>query len=1224
MKNMLRLGVLTVWAVTSACATTNTGASGFAGLASTQQGWRHLVAGDASRARASFAEGKSFDAFAVFGSAFVAYEHGETERALADVSRLLSAAGSPGAEPWTQWLATAGTSWLSTLLYESPAWREQVDVLSSQLLLPLPWQARIEMLQAADDTARRAGRADALARLAQIAACPSQASLTGSAGLRPMLDLLSPPRGFPSAPAVLISGCRAQVPPQASMPGVLVVKSKLTVAQEGPHDVVLEYRGIAAVKIDGGSWHTHGSVDTWGPHRSSVRVPLTPGVHDVELRLSTFGGGADYWLAAFAAPKEILDAPPLALRDTPKDLAAPLTALSHVLVARLVGQWNEGLSQAKTLVAMRSFALGLVEAGRMLEAEPTRPDNLTRDAARTVWRLAVEQDPGLVRARLALSALENIEGRPREATAMAMAAMDAAPRWWPAALAAHEALTTEGLEAQADKALDAAWTQVQQHEGRPWACPVIEAMLRRVRQREQLALVDGLLQKQHDCEARDTGLAARFVERGQPDPAARAYESAAQFSSSPQWLAPDLATTWAAQGQTTRAVALLQAQSERWPREPSFLLRLANLHAQNKNEPAATATLQRAVRAFPAAAEVRQAALAAKVALPMEAERLPGLLAIDAFMKSGHTYDAPAVFVLDRLVERIFPDGGRALLTHSIVRVQSKDALDRWGEVNVPAGAEVLTLRTVKPDLTVREPEDIFGKETVSAPELEPGDFIEWETLEFVEPSAAFGTGFVSPRFYFQSNEAPLERSEYIVVSPKGWKLDFDVRAGAPAAIMQTQTSELVRYQYVATRVPQVFPERASVPALYWIPSVRLCSGVNLRAWAGFVDDRLSTMARSNPDLVKAAQTVLAAAGGERATPWQRAEALVHWVTESIEAEGGADEPASFAVARGRGNRLAVAQALSKLLQVNAEVVIARPLTTADAHEVTSPQETMVYSEALLRFVGLNSNAAPTGSDVYVDLRLRDAPFGYVPAALDGASAVRLADGAALMVRSLVQDVRKVMLDVAVDAQGDAVITAKEHLVGAVAIDWKEALRQLGAEEDKRQRRFEEAYLAYHFPGATLEALTFAPTDRAMDLEYRIKVERLATTSNGGLVMEPRFFLSQPGRRYATEPTRKTTLLMTPEAPLDLVATLHFAASARIAQAGANLDVYPLGSAGPHFVEQRAVKNNTTVVLRRQVQMPTARVTTAQYAAVGATLRKVDLAEQAAIHVDLRKGASVP
>ena len=161
--------------------------------------------------------------------------------------------------------------------------------------------------------------------------------------------------------------------------------------------------------------------------------------------------------------------------------------------------------------------------------------------------------------------------------------------------------------------------------------------------------------------------------------------------------------------------------------------------------------------------------------------------------------------VLDRAVTRVFPTGAVMALTHQIVRVDSKDAIDRWGEVAVPAGAELLTVRTHKRDGSTREPEEIAGKETISAADLEIGDFVEWEYLETHAPSAAFAPGFLGERFFFQSFEAPLARSELVVIAPAALTLEIDERAGAPRAEGRLAADGTRVTSFSATGAPQLF-----------------------------------------------------------------------------------------------------------------------------------------------------------------------------------------------------------------------------------------------------------------------------------------------------------------------------------------------------------------------------------------------------------------------------------
>src|SRR4029078_8014988 len=128
----------------------------------------------------------------------------------------------------------------------------------------------------------------------------------------------------------------------------------------------------------------------------------------------------------------------------------------------------------------------------------------------------------------------------------------------------------------------------------------------------------------------------------------------------------------------------------------------------------------------------------------------------------------------------VFASGTVMTLTHQIVRVDSKDAVDKWAEIAIPAGAEILSVRTHKRDGSTREPEEIAGKETISAADVAIGDFIEWEYLETRSPSAALAPGFLIDRFFSQSFDTPMAPSELLLVSPAGQDIELDARAGAP------------------------------------------------------------------------------------------------------------------------------------------------------------------------------------------------------------------------------------------------------------------------------------------------------------------------------------------------------------------------------------------------------------------------------------------------------------
>ena len=177
------------------------------------------------------------------------------------------------------------------------------------------------------------------------------------------------------------------------------------------------------------------------------------------------------------------------------------------------------------------------------------------------------------------------------------------------------------------------------------------------------------------------------------------------------------------------------------------------------------------------------------------------------------------MIVLDRTVTRVFPTGARLTLTHNIIRVQDKDAIDKFGEVQIPADADVLTLRAIKADGTTREPEELAEKETISVPDLEPGDYVEFEYVDPASPPGAFPRGFLAERFFFRSYDAPLYRSEYVVAAPPEMKLQVDRRGEGVPEMRVDHARELAIYTFAHDAAAAAVPG-AGVDAVRRVPAV--------------------------------------------------------------------------------------------------------------------------------------------------------------------------------------------------------------------------------------------------------------------------------------------------------------------------------------------------------------------------------------------------------------------
>jgi tetratricopeptide (TPR) repeat protein len=1276
----------------------------------TEAGWRDLLRGKSDLARSAFERrlrAAPDDLVALAGRAAIDYERGDSAGALASYLGIMerTAAGEGGV--WGVVVAPMAAGRLALLLDETA--RASDRAIEDRLLAlsphRLPWQARFELAQLGDRVARRRGQPELLERLARVAGCPAEVMLAGTTGGLPHLDLDAAPRGEATPTRgnrkrLMPAGCRVSIPSWDGRPGAQRLLIPVTVPG-GTHQIVLDFPGEGRVRVDGGRLHHHGSEAHYGPRVSATSFALGGGKHEIEIRIGTFGGRSGLGVMVIPALPSSSPTPPgeLGAEGTP---VRAVVDFSEAFTAHRVGDVDRALLLGERLGKLGGFGPGLALAAAIARADPTRPSGFARDAARSLLRRAVSVDAGMARAWHALAGIELEDNRPRDAIDNARASLRAAPAWWLPELTLWTAYRVRGLERDADRALERAGHKAAQAKADP--CPLVEAGLRRAEERRDLAAREALGDRLSRCDPDSDVRIERLRTRGDLAGALALLRRSAALSPDRDELRAEIASLLLAKGDKAAARAELEALVASEPRDPSLRIRLADLQAASGDREAARRTLTQAMLLKPELADLRRAAAALGLSLPLDRHRANARSVIQSFASSKRRYEAPAVVVLDRTVARVFPDGAQLILTHNIVRVQTKDGIDRWGEVSVPSGSEILTLRTHKADGSTREPEEIVGKETVSAADLAVGDYVEWETMEAKPPSDAFAGGFLGDRFYFRSFDAPLDRSELILISPAAMKLDIDRRAGAPSPARTVGADGTVTTSFIAKEVPQLFAERASVPAIEYVPSVRLSSGVSWAAWTRFLREQVYGTWRSSPEIRQLARELARqadrsaeggqpppfgafAAGSARPPPMaaaRRAATIVEWVTENIEAADDLRDPASFSLARGRGNRMALVLALARELGLSASPVLARSRLLADATETVPPQEIDDFGETLVRFslgpdrpaarapaVGGNAwgrsgsaapspsrgglgtlpgsplqspwgrsgsaapspsrgglgtlSGSPSGSQVVVhaDLRLRHAPFGYLPPGLDGARTLSLEEGRFGVATSQAADQRNIEMTIRLDEQGGGSARATEELTGWPALEWAELLDRFGSDATKLRQDFEQRWLGVHFPGARLKDLDVELPRRGaagVRVRYSFTSPQLAVKSEQEIKLSPTFFRSQPGRRFAAEPHRSTTLMLGLDVPVRLQATLELPRSARLVDPAAQKLGVIARKGGYRFVEERLVRADLpeVLVLRRESLLPLMRVTPEEYSGVAADLRRVDGLEQQEIRIRLR------
>jgi hypothetical protein len=187
---------------------------------------------------------------------------------------------------------------------------------------------------------------------------------------------------------------------------------------------------------------------------------------------------------------------------------------------------------------------------------------------------------------------------------------------------------------------------------------------------------------------------------------------------------------------------------------------------------------------------------------------------------------------------------------------------------------------------------------------------------------------------------------------------------------------------------------------------------------------------------------------------------------------------------------------------------------------------------------------------------------------------------------------------------------------------------KLGSDRAKLRQDFEQRWLGVHVPGARLRDLDVDLPRAAsgpagpgtVRVRYSFVDPQLAVRSGHEMKLQPTFFRSQPGRRFATEPQRSTTLVLGFDVPFRMTATVELPHAANLVDPPARQDGVIARKGGYRFLEERSLRPGSpdVLVLRRESALPLMRVPPQEYAGVAADLRRVDGLEQQEIRIGLR------
>jgi len=1109
-----------------------------------------LVRGDpaaaAARLDAAVAAAPA-DAWARMGRALLSRRALDGGREVAELSRLVAdAPGSP--------LAVVALRRLADLCEGSPEEARAVEaalgplVRDGRLAGLAAFRARVALLASAE--AR--GDAAEVARLRAENGAVTAWTLAGPFGALHALDL---PRAFPpeegtlpaEAPAPLLGAPR----PTRALPspdGVVTLEGEPTdgdihylaadvaLARGGRYLAVLGGAQSLRAWLDGAPLAERSSFGAPTSTQRAVPLTLAAGRHVLLVKVARGGGRVGLVVTLVrqdGAPSDATFAPrpagplPRALPGPFPDgvgggleLARALEPGGPALARLLAGRDVLGtdLEAAKALLeealARQPGAAPLLAARGLAHAlDGSLDEQIGRGRAEAALRAALAADPGEGEARLALADLLRRSDRAVDAAELLAAASGSLLRAGPAlALRARVALE-RNLPEQAEALAEAA-----RADG--GSCEALRLLSEQAARRDAVRREEELVRAlAAGCRGGRDRLVRLLEQRGDAAGALGLLEPVVRARPAAVGPAVQRAGALAVGGRHAEAAAALAPLLEIWPRSTMVLKAAADQHELAGNRAAARALRERALTVDGSDLGLRRALALEGGAEPLQDAAVDAAAVLRAYRVEAPREPAGSALVLDAAAAELHPGGAVTERIHQIIRVLSQEAVDQYGEAPVPAGAQLLTLRTLKPDGRVLEPEGGDGKESTSLSGLEPGDAVE---IEFLQSTRAPGPrlGPAADRFYFETPGASMYLSTYLARAPAGLGLEVDAHGMAPPALERRGGWDQVQVE--RRRVPPLVPEPGAPPGPEVIPFVQVGAGEGASGVPLVVADALADRATPTLELRALAAEVKAAAGA--GGPEALTRAAYARVRQLVVGQGGSlAEDASVVLSRGRGSRLALLKGLLEVLGVPARLAVVRP-PSGDQTAYRFPRPGL-WSGQLLR-VTLPDRV------LWLDPSIRQMPFGGLPEPLLDAEALILPapgeapEAARTPAAPVVAEGRELEIEVRLAADGSATVSGTDRYRGALGAAVKAAFERMNG---PARRQAVEQFLARTLRGLTVRELTLEgeeDAEAAFTLRWSGAAPALARAAEGGLELDALQPQLRLGARFVQLAARRTPLLV--------------------------------------------------------------------------------------------------
>ncbi|MEM9068516.1 MAG: DUF3857 domain-containing protein [Myxococcota bacterium] len=882
--------------------------------------------------------------------------------------------------------------------------------------------------------------------------------------------------------------------------GSTIVETFVEVEQAGPHLFVMDTASSVKISVDGEHRQTVDRRQRMTSPYIYVPLELTAGRHEIEIKLTT-RASAPNMTATLDRPGRIE-----AGYDPRRGLELPEghSILTRLLRARALFGRGDPLGAREEVLALEDAysAHVLTEQATMLGNDPYLPDERREQLERRLLQQAAERDPEALMPAYFLAATQ--QGQ-QESFAAMRAVAERFPDHPHVQGTWASVLMNRELLAESEAVLR------RLRELVPDNCGTVSRLQELLRGQERVTEANALVDVQMQCNQGSSARLDLFLRQRRWDEARTELERLTPLWNERRVRGVNLRIAIATGDEATEA-RLRQAIEDEAPESERTVLRRVDRQLAAGRRAGAIRLLDEAATRDPAAMHgLRSIRRDLTGRDELEPYRVPGPEVIARFEASGRTYTEPSVLVWDYMVTRVYPDGSARHLVHQIHKIQSEEALERFGQMRV--GGQILVLRSIKPDGRQLEPERIGGLDSIPMSDLEIGDYVEYEVLRSQGPR--LGGVFRSGGWSFDNYDEPFDISKLVLVHPASMTPTIEALGAVPAP-EEERSGDLRTLTWTVRESEPPPREPNAVPHPPFRSFLRFGFGATWERHFAAEYDALLDKDAHDPSVARLVSEIVT---GAEAQPRQMAARLHRWVHENIEATDGWLGQAPLMVHARSGHRTRVLRYLLTLAGLPTQVVLSRRVGDLTPSELSDDS---LYTAPVLLVSPRN------GESFVVWAGNEGAPAGLLPAPLRGQQAVVLGPTPqAMQLPDAGPDPDRHTAEVDVRFDGStAVVRVRDEYHGIAGATWRAQLKQVPPAE--LQRVLSDAYVARLFPGAevgdvAIENLPDWTKPVAFVFEARV---RNYGRQQGQRTFLPMVYPTPLARSAASLPTRETSQLL--------------------------------------------------------------------------------------------------